>query len=213
MKEAASQHSAGSALWEAAFGNCRESKNMVARTFAIERGRYALTWSALALALCGDPVQAESLVNETIRRFPNSSFAKTYWIPMTHAAIELNRSNPAAALRLLQASSRGETGTNPSLWPAYLRGIAYLRQGAGAQATGEFQKIVDHKSVLALAPTDFTPAGYSLYPLAHLGLARAAVITGDAARSCKEYEIFFALWKNADLDSSLIQHVKQEYPK
>src|SRR5947208_10564675 len=53
---------------------------------------------------------------------------------------------------LLQASSRGETGTNASLWPAYLRGLAYLSQGAGNQAIGEFQKLPDHKGVLGLAP-------------------------------------------------------------
>src|SRR5207237_1316565 len=131
------------------------------------------------LALCGESHQAQSLVDEMVKRFPHGSFFKAYWMPMTLAAMEMHRNNPAGAVQLLQAASRGETGTAASLWPAYVRGMAYLSQGAGNEAIGEFQRILDHRGVLALAPNDFTPVGYSLYPLAHLGLARAAAITGD----------------------------------
>ena len=52
-KGGASEYSAGHALWEAAYGNCGRAKETVARTLAIARGRHALSWSALALALCG----------------------------------------------------------------------------------------------------------------------------------------------------------------
>ena len=211
MKEGASQHSAADALWEAAFGNCREAKNTAARSLALARGRYVLSWSAPALALCGEAAQAQSLLDETVRRFPHGSFLKAYWIPMTRAAIELNRNNPAGAIELLQPASRGETGTNPSLWPAYLRGLAYLRQNAGADAMAEFQRILDHRSVLALAPNDFTPVGYSLYPLAHLGLARAAAIAGDTAKSRKAYEDFFGLWKDADPDVPVLRGARKEF--
>jgi len=211
FKEGASQHAAGDALWEAAFGNCREAKNAAARTLAIARGRNVLSWSALALALCGESTQAQSLVDELLRRFPQGSFVKRYWMPMTRATIELNRNNPAVAIQLLEASSRGETGTNASLWPAYLRGLAFLSQRSGAEAIGEFQKILDHRGVLALAPSDFTPAGYSLYPLARLSIARAAAMTGDAARSRKEYDGLFAMWKDADSNVPILRRAKQEY--
>ena len=39
-----------------------------------------------------------------------------------------------------------------------------------------------------------------LYPLAHLGLARAAALSGDTASARKAYQDFFALWKDADPD-------------
>jgi hypothetical protein len=212
LKESAAQYSAAENLWEAAFGNCHETRATAARTLAMARGRFALSWSALALGLCGEP-NAQSIVDEMAGRFPHSSFANTYWIPMTRAADQLHHRNPAGAIHLLQAASRGETGTYASLWPAYIRGLAYLSQRAGNEAIGEFQKILDHKGVLALAPTDFTPAGYSLYPLAHLGLARAAAITGDTAKSRKAYTDFFSLWKNADADVPILRHAHEEYQK
>jgi ABC-2 type transport system permease protein len=43
----------------------------------------------------------------------------------------------------------------------------------------EFQKIIDHRGVVAVS---------ALYPLAHLGLARAAALVGDTAKSRKAYE-------------------------
>jgi hypothetical protein len=47
----------------------------------------------------------------------------------------------------------------------------------------EFQKIIDHEAWFRVS---------ALYPLAHLGLARAAALTGDTAKSRKAYEDFFA---------------------
>jgi eukaryotic-like serine/threonine-protein kinase len=212
LKESAAQYSAAETLWEAAFGNCREAKATAARTLAIARGRFALSWSAVALALCGES-KAQSIVDELVGRFPQSSFANAYWVPMTRAAIQMHHGNPATAIDLLQAASRGETGTYASLWPAYLRGLAYLSQDAGNESIGEFQRILDHRGMLALAPSDFTPAGYSLYPLAHLGLARAAAIVGDTAKSRKAYEDFFSLWKNADSDVPILRRAQEEYQK
>ena len=60
LKEGAGLYSAGDALWEAAYGNCREAKQAAARTLALSRGRYALSWSALALAMCGESIPAGS---------------------------------------------------------------------------------------------------------------------------------------------------------
>jgi len=209
-KETASQYSGADALWEAAFGNCREAKDTVTRTLAVGRGRFVLSWSALALAFCGETSQAESLLADLSRQYPSGSFIKSYWAPMTHAAVALHRNDPAAAIRLLQTAESGEIGTNPSLWPAYIRGLAYLRQKAGKEATLEFQKILDHKGVLAMAPSDFTPAGFSLYPLAHLGLARAAALTGDTASSQKMFDEFFKLWKDADANIPILREAKRE---
>jgi len=48
-----------------------------------------------------------------------------------------------------------------------------------------------------------------LYPLAHLGLARAAAFTGDTAQSRKSYENFFALWKEADADLPILRAAKR----
>ncbi|PYT07821.1 MAG: hypothetical protein DMF60_06295 [Acidobacteria bacterium] len=209
LKEGAAQYSAGHALWEAAFGNCRGAKDTAARTLAISRGGVALSWSALALALCGEANQARSLVDEMVRRFPQDTYFKSFWLPMIDAAIEINRNNCAGAVQALQLASRGEMGTSTALWPAYIRGLAYLGQHAGNEAKVEFQKILDHQGVLA--PKDFNPVAYSLYPLARLGLARANAIGGDKAKSRKAYEDFLAQWKEGDPDIPILREAKKEY--
>ncbi len=114
----------------------------------------------------------------------------------------MRRNNPAQAIQFLQSANRYDrTG---DYWPEYLRGQAYLAQHSGADAVAEFQKILDRRG---LAPASV------LYPLAHLGLARAATLQGDSAKARKAYQDFFALWKDADPDIPILQVAKQEYEK
>ncbi|MFN2393964.1 MAG: tol-pal system YbgF family protein, partial [Pyrinomonadaceae bacterium] len=80
----------------------------------------------------------------------------------------------------------------------------YLNQQRGTDAAAEFQKILDHRGWQPTSP---------LYSLAHLGLARAAALTGDTARARQAYQDFFALWKDADPDVPLLQEARQEYEK
>jgi hypothetical protein len=83
-----------------------------------------------------------------------------------------------------------------------LWGQAYLKLKRGAEAAAEFQKILDHRGYAPLSP---------LYPLAHLGLARAATLTGETSKSRKAYEDFFAAWKEADSDLPILIEAKKEY--
>ena len=211
LKEAAAQYAAVDALREAVVGNCSEAKHKTARALAIARGRFPLSINALALAVCGEANRAELLTDEMARRFPQDTYIKAFWLPMIRAALEINRNNSAQAVQLLQVASRGETGGSPVLWPAYVRGLAYLRGRSGNEAMVEFQKILDHKGVIA--PKGFNPASYAVYPLAHLGLARAAALTGDTAKSRKAYQDFFAVWKDADPDIPILQEARREYEK
>jgi len=50
-------------------------------------------------------------------------------------------------------------------------------------------------------------------PLAHLGLARAAVLQGVTAKARKSYQDFLALWKDADADLPALIEAKKEYEK
>jgi len=49
--------------------------------------------------------------------------------------------------------------------------------------------------------------------LAHLGLARAYALQGDAAKERAAYQDFLALWKDADPDIPILQQAKAEYAK
>ena len=91
-----------------------------------------------------------------------------------------------------------------TLYPAYLRGQAYLSVHSGTAASREFQKILDHRGLVLNFP---------LGALAHLGIARAYVLSGDAAKSRTAYQDFFALWKDADPDIPILKQAKAEYAK
>jgi len=91
-----------------------------------------------------------------------------------------------------------------SFRPTWVRGLAYLQAKNGAAAASEFQRIIDHRGWDIVSP---------LWPLAHLGLARAAVLQGDNATARKEYESFFEFWKEADADLPVMIEAKREYDK
>jgi len=85
-----------------------------------------------------------------------------------------------------------------------MRGLSFLKLGKGAEAAAEFQKIVGTRSWAPMSP---------LYPLAHLGLARATALQGDTAKARKVYEDCFTLWKDADADIPVLIEAKKEYEK
>jgi Tfp pilus assembly protein PilF len=85
-----------------------------------------------------------------------------------------------------------------------LRGQSYLKQGNGALATVEFKMILDHRGWYPVSP---------LYALAHVGLARAAALSGDSARARKYYQDFLQLWKDADSAIPILIEARAEYAK
>ena len=91
-----------------------------------------------------------------------------------------------------------------SLYPAYLRGEAYLVARQGSAAAFEFQKLIDHPGMVLNFP---------LGALARVGVARARVLAGDSAGAKKAYQDFFALWKDADPDIPILKQAKAEYAK
>jgi eukaryotic-like serine/threonine-protein kinase len=91
-----------------------------------------------------------------------------------------------------------------ALYPVYVRGMAYLQAGKGAEAVAEFQKIVEQPGVAV---------GESIAVLAYLGLARGYAMSGDSAKAKSAYEEFFQLWKDADEDVPVLRAAKAEYGK
>src|SRR5262245_8777593 len=143
---------------------------------------------------------AASCVEEIGKRYPEDTLFNSIWLPAIRAALELQRGNAAPTLEQLQATSRYEAAAE--LWPQYLRGQAYLKLGRGAEAAAEFQKILDHRGYAPLSP---------LYPLAHLGLARAAMLADNRAQRRKSYDDFLALWKEADGELPILRTAKRDY--
>jgi len=154
--------------------------------------------------MCGEINPAQTRADKLAQLYPSDTRFNGIWLPVIRAAIELQRNNPARAIQFLEPATRYEAAAD--FEPQYLRGLSYLRLGKGAEATVEFQKIVDRKGQADLLVS-------TLYPLAHLGLARALSLTGDAVRARNAYEDFFALWRDADSDVPIMIEAKNEYAK
>ncbi|HLG13400.1 MAG TPA: protein kinase [Blastocatellia bacterium] len=192
---------------EASCGLCEQARQR-AQALALSRASFVqgyipmLPSVAYALALCGDITEAQKLVDELARRYPKATLVNAIYLPVIRAAIELQRGNAEQAIQSLEVVTPYEGAC--WLMPPYLRGQAYLRKRAGTEAAAEFQKILDHR-------------GWDLYSswyvLAHLGLARAAALTGDRVKSRQAYQEFFALWKDADPDIPILIEANREYQK
>jgi len=161
-----------------------------------------LAWT---LALCGDASRAQSLAEDFTRKFPQDTINNSVWLPLVRATLELNRNDanaPGRAAQLLPPSHQYEAALN--FRPTWVRGLAYLQAKNGALAAAEFQRIIEHRGWDVLSP---------LWPLAHLGLARAAILEGDVAKGRRAYQDFFALWKDADAELPILIEAKKEYEK
>ena len=90
------------------------------------------------------------------------------------------------------------------MFPAYLRGEAYLMLHDGNRAAAEFQKFIDHRGLVRNSPWG---------PLARLGLARAYAMQGDTTKARTAYQDFLTLWKDADPDIPILKQAKAEYAR
>ncbi|HJZ81833.1 MAG TPA: serine/threonine-protein kinase [Pyrinomonadaceae bacterium] len=197
-KEVAARYAAEAALRAAALGQIAQARMAAAQAMSFEHNRVSLPRAALGLSMCGDGPQAQLLVEELVKRYPKDTLINRLWVPMIKAGLELQRRNPTEAVQLLDAARGYEPAAE--FWPRYLRGLAYLTLKSGKEAAAEFRNILDHRGEATLS---------ILYPLAHLGLARANVVMGDVENSRKEYQEFFSLWKDADADLPVLIEAKK----
>jgi tetratricopeptide (TPR) repeat protein len=181
---------------------CQQAKDNAKAAMALFRGQLGLPNAALIYAACNDASQAQELFDEARAANPKNTVLTSIGVPMLRAVIEKTRGNFDEALQLLEPLRSYEGGAITGLGPNYLRGYCYLQQRRGNEAIAEFKKIIDNPGI-----DPFSPAR----PLAHLGLARAAVVNGDTAGARKAYQDFFALWKDADQDLPVLVQARKEY--
>jgi eukaryotic-like serine/threonine-protein kinase len=210
QKETAALWQMSAALREAEAGNLDLARQGAKAALATASTRDVETLAALALARADQPDAAQKMADALARRFPLNTVINYYWLPTIRAAIEIDRNHPARAIEVLQAAAPYELGyPNPQfggglLYPAYVRGQAYLLLRRGREAAAEFQKFPDHRGVVENG---------LLGALARLGLARAWALEGDAAKSRAAYQDFFTLWKDADSDLPILRQARTEYAK
>ncbi len=208
-KETATEYQGHNSLREALVGKADWAKEDAQSALTEIKGKHGEGFSAIAFALAGDVANAKHSIDDLTKCFPQDTVVQTQYLPMARSALALNSGNAAAALDALSPATPYELGhTNDdftfALYPVYLRGEAYLAAKKGEAAASEFQKILDHSSVVGNEP---------IGALAHLGLGRAYALSGDSAKAKTAYQDFFTLWKNADPDVPLLKQAKAEYAK
>ena len=202
-KEVAADFGGVAPFFELSFGKPAEVHQQVAAMLAASRIKDIQTGAAMLLALDGDDARAQAMADEIAKQFPEDTSVRFDFLPTIGAQLALNRKDPARAIELLQAAAPTETGLG-GYGPTYLRGKAYLMLRDGTRAAAEFQKVLDHRSLVLM---DFKCA------LSRLGLARAHAIQGDTAKAKAAYQDFLTLWKDADPDIPILIAAKAEYAK
>src|SRR5258708_37341094 len=146
----------GAVLWEALFGSVRDASAEV-RPSVDREVQYG---AALALALAGDSSRSQTLADDLERRFPEATSVRFSYLPTLRAILALHRGEPSKAIDLLQAAAPYELGAPRSfshgnfgsLYPVYVRGLAYLAERQGSPAAAEFQKILAHRGIIITDP-------------------------------------------------------------
>jgi eukaryotic-like serine/threonine-protein kinase len=207
--ETAANWKADEALRDAEFGDSAAARQAATEALAMAGGRDVEIMAGVALAQAGDTVKAQQLADKLDRDSPVDAIIQGYWLPAIRGAIAVSKGDGKKAVELLQPASAYELGQPPqfqisTLYPIYVRGQAFLKQGQGQQAAAEFQKIVDHPGLVVNFP---------LGSLARLELGRARALGGDKAGAKQSYEMFFSLWKDADPSIPVLKEAKAEYAK
>ena len=210
--EAAATYEAAQAVCEAQFENAAAAQTGARSALELGKGRDVEYLAGFALSLAGDPAGSQRLAEDLAKRFPEDTPVQFEYLPTLRALAAISRKAPLEAIQGLETSLPYDLAA-PGTWmfakfgglyPAYVRGEAYLQAGSGKEAAAEFQKVLKHRG-LVLAD----PAG----ALAHLQLGRAYQLSGDRARAKSAYEDFFTLWKGADGDIPILLRARTEYAK
>jgi len=193
------------ALEDAEVGKDVQARRYESKAARIPLDRYDKLALALALARSGQTAEAGRLADQISAERPEDTLVQHYFVPTIRAAIKLQQHDPAAAIDLLRDTAKYDlafTASFDSVYPAYIRGLAYVGLGDGQSAAAQFQKLIDNPG--------FT-VRHVIGPLARLQLGRAQKLMGDNASARESYEEFLTLWKDADPDVPIYRQAKAEY--
>jgi serine/threonine protein kinase/tetratricopeptide (TPR) repeat protein len=209
-RERAGLFEAGRAVWEAFYGNRAAARQRASKALGLGRGRDVDYAAAFALALSGDLPQSRALAEDLAREFPEDTSVQFMYLPTLRALFSLSAHDPAAAIQALQIAARydlalgrvGFIGRFGGLYPIYVRGVAHLAARQFTEAAAEFQRILDHRSIVLVDPMD---------AMARLQLARALVLSGDILKAKSAYNDLLTLWKDADPEVAMVNGARAEY--
>jgi eukaryotic-like serine/threonine-protein kinase len=155
--------------------------------------------AAVAAALAGDRRQAGRFLRLPRDGVPSIGRAT---FELAAGLLDIEAGDRLAVTRLPPPAGGELLPYGPALRPIYVRGLAYLRAGAAADAVSEFQRIIDHPGCAATSP---------LHPLTVVQQARAYALLNEFGKARASYQQFFILWKDADADVPILKQARAEY--
>ena len=209
-RERAALFDVATAVWEAFYGNSAAARQRAATVLELARGRDVDFASAFALAIAGDMARARTLAGDLEKNLPEDTSVQYLYLPTLRALFSLNARDAAAAIQSLDTASRYDLARGGVgfiahfgvLYPIYVRGQAYLAANQPARAAAEFQRILDHRSIVLVDPVD---------AMARLQLARALARSGDTVKAKSAYHDLLTLWQNADPEIPVLKQARAEY--
>ncbi len=193
------------ALRQAELGNTGLASHGITRALALSSGRDVLVTAALTWARLGNAANARAVLERLTKAYPTDAPLSFYWLPTIRAAIALDESRYSDAINLLKPAERYERGAAGTfisyLYPAYVRGEVYLREGEAQRAIGEFKRLDDNPGIVLNFVTGC---------LAKLELARAYSMLGERGAASRQYDRFLSLWSGADANGRVFQAAKRE---
>jgi eukaryotic-like serine/threonine-protein kinase len=207
QKEAAGLCLAQAAVREAEIGDYLRARDLISRAQHLTRDQNVLTLTALVMVQIGDFAKGHVLAGKLDRQYPSNTFIQKYWLPLIGAVADVRQNQGAKAVSLLDPvepldSAAPDEFVTATLYPAYVRGQAYLALGDGSKAEAEFQKLLGHPGVVLNFP---------LGAVARLGEARAYARSHDSLKAHDAYRDFLQLWKDADPDVPILKQARAEY--
>jgi eukaryotic-like serine/threonine-protein kinase len=218
-KENAAMWQANAALRDAGVGDGAEARREAEAALKLApESPGVLLETTLAFALSGDVRRAEAAAAGVSSKYPKDIQVQSLWLPVIEAQLGLDKKDAEAAVNRLQGAQSVELAMIPfalnasCLYAPYVRGQAFLALGKGAEAEGEFRKILDHGGLVWNCWTG---------ALAHLGMGRAAMLESKGlqgveaesarGRAVGAYKDFFAIWKDGDGDTPVLKEARREY--
>jgi tetratricopeptide (TPR) repeat protein len=212
QRERAALFEVATAVWEAFYGNAAAARQKATQALALARGRDVDYAAAFALALSGDAARARTLAGDLEKNFPEDTSVQYNYLPALRALFAINAREPTAAIQSLEPATRFDlamagVGFNMYfgvLYPIYVRGEAYRATNQPVEAVAEFQRILDHRSIVLVDPVD---------AMARLQLARTLARSGESARAKRAYGDVLTMWQDADPRIAIIEDARAEYAR
>jgi tetratricopeptide (TPR) repeat protein len=178
---------------------CFDPDPTVKHALQLDKGKVTLVAAATTLALCNSQKQANQMLSDLEKHYPDDTLIRELSIPQARAWMALKLGDAQQAISLLERVREHDEAS----FAPYLRGLAYLQLKDARNAIASFQDTTRLKGV---AYSTGSP-----YALSFLGLGRAYAMAGDKTNAKKAYDAFFNEWKKADADLPIIAEAKKEY--